>query len=97
LAVGVKTSRPALMSARLTLWPVVTATLFSLRAPAVGKVVIFTASRELPSASLKPKSAAAMTRAASSLRVRVLFVPDGASFTGVMLTPTSPSAPSLRK
>ena len=66
-----------------------TATPLSVRLPAPGRVVIFTASSALAGlslASLKPKSAVANVYAVSSSVVTVLLAPDGASLTAVTLT-----------
>src|SRR5207237_1148249 len=90
LAAGVNTSLPAVMSATLMNWPALTATPLSVSVPdpALGSVVIFTASRLLAGlsfGSLKPKSATVNVCAPSSLTVTVLLAPDGASFTLVTL------------
>ncbi|CAM5184138.1 hypothetical protein CDEF62S_04814 [Castellaniella defragrans] len=84
---GVNTSLPASRSATLTLWPAVTATPFSVNAPAVGNVVIATALKASPSAgSLNPKSAVVKVCEVSSSIVKLLSVPCGASFTGFTVT-----------
>ncbi len=74
------TSLFASRSALLTSWPTVTAAVpsFSSTLPAAGSDAIFTAANVSPAfAPLNPKSAAAMTREASSAKVRVLSAPEG--------------------
>ena len=51
-AAGVKTSRPAVMSAVVTTWPAVTGTPLRVRLPADGRVVITTAWKLLAGLSL---------------------------------------------
>ena len=68
--------------------PALTSTPLSVRLPAPGSVVIFTALSALAglsAASLKPKSAPAKVYAVSSSVVTVLLVPAGASLTAVTL------------
>ena len=77
------------MAATDTDWPVTSATPLSVRVPAAGRLEILTLSSAfagLPSASVKPKSAAEKVYAVSSSVVTVLFVPAGASFTAVTST-----------
>ena len=74
------------MSAALMKSPALTSTPLSVRLPAPGRVVIFTAASALAglsAASLKPKSAAANVYALSSSVVTVLLAPAGASLTAV--------------
>ena len=80
------------MSDTFTTWPAVTATLFNVRLPGLGTVVIFTRWNSSAPAvlapsigSVNPKSPAANVSVPSSRTVTVLFVPAGASFTLVML------------
>ena len=84
MAAGVKT-RPALPATRLLAAitaPAFTATPLRLRLPALGRLLISTALRLLPSwGSEKPKSAASRVRGASSLIVRLEEVALGASLT----------------
>ena len=70
--------------------PAPTGTPVSVSVPAVGSVVMITASNAFAPAvdpespgSVKPKSAAASARVPSSVSVTVLFVPAGASLTDV--------------
>ncbi len=84
-----RTSWPALRSATGMNWPVVTAVPLWVNVPAVGSVVIFTASRLLAGLSLeslKPKSEAPKVYGVSSSVVAVLAVPCGVSFTEVTFT-----------
>src|SRR3569833_467915 len=76
------------MSARLTNWPAVTATLLSVRVPAPGRVVILTASRLLAGLSLgsvKPKSDAAKVYGVLIRSDTALSAPAGAAFTEARL------------
>src|SRR6185503_7174966 len=86
LAAGVKRKRPAAISAAEIVCPAETVTPLFVRAPAAGTDEILTAVSALPSASLKPKSAAPSTYGVSSSVVTVWLTPDGASFTEVTLT-----------
>ena len=89
MAAGENRSKPPLTSVTAINCPLVTATPLSVRLPAAGSVLIFTARSVLAGeslTSLNPKSAVARRYGVSSRVLTVLVVPEGASLTEVTLT-----------
>ena len=74
------------MFATLTSWPTPTATPFSVRLPASGRLAMTTPNSVLPSMSVKPKFAALSASVESSCTESGAFVPAGASLTAVIVS-----------